>query len=328
MKIEGASLLHNKVFFMGTNSSTSISILSEIISSKSSQTLDFKRTLGMALGAIFISFVGINEANAMEQKPILNFDNYSPFENREIYIRDIENKFPNDCFYLGSKEYNMPVQDGRLRIAYSNGHRYYGECWNGIPDREGTLYVTDKGNIRILYKGHWKDGLFSGDGFLNFGDQGSYKGPFEKGLPHGYGLKIYPGGQIAYKGDFVGGLREGIGQLLCAINFNFHTMKFVPNHGKWVERKIPTERESLIKVLRQGSWKNDQLVTTRKSQEHPLPVSSNLRTMSYLAEPELWSGEYFLEKCREYAREYARQSKDNVIQSKDSLIRKFFFREQ
>ncbi|MDR3179993.1 MAG: hypothetical protein LBT70_03785 [Holosporaceae bacterium] len=286
MKIEKTNLLHNKVFFAGINGNASTSILSDIISSKSSQTLDFKRILKMALGAIFISFMGINGANATEQKPILSFDNYSPLENLGIYIRDIGNKFPNSCYYSGSRMFSMPVRKGYLNITYSNGHVYQGDCWDGIPDGKGTLYVVDKCNIRILYKGQWKNGLFSGNGSLNFGDQGSYEGPFEKGLPHGCGLKIYPGGQISYKGDFVRGLREGIGQLLRTINHDFYTMKFVPNHGKWGERRILTRRKSLIKILRQGFWKNDQLVTTRKSQEHPPLAPSTLRTMFRLPEAE------------------------------------------
>ncbi|MDR3179994.1 MAG: hypothetical protein LBT70_03790 [Holosporaceae bacterium] len=286
MKIEMTSLLHNKVFFTGTNGNASISTLSDIIFSRSSQTLDFKRILRMALGTIFISFVGINGANATEQKSILSFDNYSPLENRKIYIRDINSMSRFQYLYYGRRSRNKLILDGTLSILYSNGHMYKGDCWNGIPDGEGTLYETDKGTLRVLYKGHWKDGLFSGDGFLTFSDQSSYEGLFEEGLPHGCGFKIYPLRQIAYKGNFVGGQQEGIGQLLCAIDLNFCTMKFIPNQGKWVEKRIPTQKTHLVKILHQGFWKNNQLVATRKFYEHPLPTPSKLKTMFRLPEAE------------------------------------------
>jgi len=59
-----------------------------------------------------------------------------------------------------------------------------------------------------VYRGDIKDGLFHGDGELNYPDGASYKGQFEKGLLSGKGVYKLADGS-SYQGDFLAGAATG-----------------------------------------------------------------------------------------------------------------------
>ena len=63
----------------------------------------------------------------------------------------------NGATIKGTFSNNYP--EGECTISYSDGSVYFGNLVKGIPNGEGTL--TKHG---FVYKGHFRDGLRSGEG--------------------------------------------------------------------------------------------------------------------------------------------------------------------
>lgn len=69
---------------------------------------------------------------------------------------------------------------------YDDLSTYDGEKENGLPSGYGTMYFSNG----TKYCGHWKDGLFNGQGVFTKSDHSTIDGEWKNGVLDGYGTVV------------------------------------------------------------------------------------------------------------------------------------------
>lgn len=143
---------------------------------------------------------------------------HGPIEDRlnslEYQVKRLKHKLKKQV-----KENKVGIIDSENEIYNSMGHLIYkGDLVNKKPHGKGIRYCDD--SELILYEGEFKDGLYDGQGKLNWFSGGSqsngiyftqyYKGEFCKGFKHGL-IETYHKDRSASHGpeQYVMGLLHG-----------------------------------------------------------------------------------------------------------------------
>ena len=114
-------------------------------------------------------------------------------------IRKISNIGPNGrrmevvqykCIYKGNTiDKNLPDGDGCLQ--YDNGDIFRGEFDQGIRNRTGTHFNSNKGCSKTT--GTWINGFLEGLVKKELGPTGGWiEGPYHIGVPHGFVIEVGP----------------------------------------------------------------------------------------------------------------------------------------
>jgi hypothetical protein len=103
--------------------------------------------------------------------------------------------------------------DGRIhkhqQKLFSNGDIYDCEFVNGKPDGYGTFQTKD-----FKYTGSFSNGLYEGEGEIEYSNGNKFKGKFLKGKRYGYGEMVDMAKAIIYQGHFYDDKFNGFGILL------------------------------------------------------------------------------------------------------------------
>jgi hypothetical protein len=168
------------------------------------------------------------------------------------------------------------VYKGDVRNSKMNGHGLlhfrYGELYmgalkDGMPHGFGIFHwqYDDTDDDWCIYEGEWKNGHITGYG-SNTDKSGMYKGMFEMGEYHGYGVYTYANGNIFYKGEYVKGLMHGAGwwnRLACEYDRDLCEVDFHHNHVLWSDddeeyySKYSVEEQ---KLHTNEAWRDEVLV--------------------------------------------------------------------
>jgi hypothetical protein len=105
----------------------------------------------------------------------------------------------------------MKQSTGRGVLKFSDGGRYVGDLWHGVPHGRGVYtYGKRSGSPGARYEGDFREGSFEGEGLLWIPNRGWYKGDFRDGLMHGHGTFSFRTGK-KYVGEFFRGDASGVG---------------------------------------------------------------------------------------------------------------------
>ena len=104
----------------------------------------------------------------------------------------------------GSVYYKAEGYFEELHLLYRGGWK------NDLYSGHGSLYWSGSANLK--YVGRFKEGVFNGSGTL-YSQEGekTYSGQFREGVKEGRGEEYSKEGRLVYKGEFSEGLRHGFG---------------------------------------------------------------------------------------------------------------------
>jgi hypothetical protein len=73
-------------------------------------------------------------------------------------------------------------------MSYQNGTTYWGEWRDGTAEGRGEIqYPQNNTDGKIYYDGEIRNGVPSGQGWLEFANMTTYEGQFKDGYMHGWG---------------------------------------------------------------------------------------------------------------------------------------------
>mmetsp|Transcript_20794 Transcript_20794/g.20687 ORF Transcript_20794/g.20687 Transcript_20794/m.20687 type:complete len:112 (-) Transcript_20794:655-990(-) len=89
------------------------------------------------------------------------------------------------------------ARNGNGNLILNDGKRFDGVWVNGNMTGPGKFCILNEVEKRykLIYKGNFKNLLYSGEGEIHYENGDKYKGTFKKGKKHGQGLMKYKDGE-------------------------------------------------------------------------------------------------------------------------------------
>jgi hypothetical protein len=110
-------------------------------------------------------------------------------------------------------ELNAVSRNTRASYTFDDGRRYYGPIWNSVPHGQG-IELWPSG--QLCYRGQFEKGKRHGYGVYLGLDGRRYEGGFKNGSAHGHGISTWPDESV-YHGEWKEGQRHGKGVFTCSV---------------------------------------------------------------------------------------------------------------
>jgi len=168
------------------------------------------------------------------------------------YLKNPRQKQKLDLMSIPEIKQKLLKEHGEVKEA-----EYFGYLKNGIPEGQGEckFYYTD--GDWWIHKGNWKNGLFFGLGYEEWGSGNKYIGEFKDAKKSGQGIYIWKTGG-KYVGEYKNNKKDGRGTYTYTDGSKYiGEWKNGYIHGQGIKYKNG-------ETTKQGHWENNKLRGTEK----------------------------------------------------------------
>ena len=148
-------------------------------------------------------------------------------------------------------------RDGKGISYYRNGYKEYMGDWKNGQRHGHGIHYSSRVRGRILYRGDFENGKYSGVGTLFHEDSGVpiYIGQFKDGQFSGQGTLLYSKNKPYYTGEFLAHKPHGLGTMFIGDNIKFYAGEFF--NGE-IDGFGTLFQDKGTKIEFRGMWRRNQ----------------------------------------------------------------------